>query len=138
MTPRNALSSILLLLALAWLVGCSSPGSARKQYLEFQAFTVEQGVYRPKPGWTFTHGKDKTIVAARANDSIVISPCECSLETGGNCAQATRDGPDGDVAEVWCVDNNCGFCVGGAADPSDPSTSVRFDVVCLKDRKVSQ
>lgn len=138
MQCRNRMALLLVLLGAATcLAGCGPRELARKQYLEFEGFTVEQGVYKPKPGWTFTQGKDNTIVAARANDSIVITPCECALETGGNCSQASRDGPNGDIAEVWCVDDRCGFCVGGTVDPDDPSDSVRFDVVCIKDRKLS-
>lgn len=136
---RASVTLVIPLIGVAvFLSACASQGVTRKQHLEFNAFTVEDGLYRPKPGWTFTQGKDNTIVAARANDSIVITPCECALETGGTCSQASLDGPNGDIREVWCVDDGCGFCVGGAVDPDDPSSSVRFDVVCLKNRRVAR
>jgi hypothetical protein len=50
---------------------------------------------------------------AGGGPSITVEPCECALETGGFCSQAVLYGPDGDITEIWCVDDGCGFCVGG-------------------------
>lgn len=132
-------TQMLLMGSAIAVIACGSKESGRKQQLEFEAFTVEEGVYRPKPGWTFTKGDGGTIVAARANSSgVVITPCECALETGGRCDQASSSDPTtGDIKEVWCVDNGCGFCVGGTVEPDDPSSQVRFNVVCIADRKAS-
>lgn len=130
----------MLLVGVAFAaVACGPRESGRTQHLEFEAFTVEEGVYRPKPGWTFTKGEGGTILAARQNSpGVVITPCECSLTTGGSCDQAeSRDPTTDDIREVWCVDNGCGFCVGGTAEPDDPSSAVRFNVVCIADRKAS-
>lgn len=134
----------MLLTGLAlFATGCDKQ-EARKQYLEFESFTLKDGVYRPKPGWTFTKGKNDTIVAMRANDGVVITPCECAIEDGhttspgGHCAQAHHPDDGGPIKEVWCADNGCGFCVGGTAEPDDPASSVRFDVVCLNDRKLAR
>jgi hypothetical protein len=113
--------------------------SGRKQYLEFQGFTVEEGVYRPKPGWTFTKVKGGQIVVARMGRGVIITPCDCALETGGSCNQATV-GSDGDIKEIWCEDNGCGFCVGGTAEPEpEPGAQLNWwNVVCIKGRKASQ
>jgi hypothetical protein len=120
-------------------LACGQLETSSKQYIEFEGFTVDEGVYKPKPGWTFTKGKDDTIVVARANDGgVIITPCACALETGGSCGQASSEGPDGDIKEIWCVDQDCGFCVGGTVDPDDTAESVRFNVVCIKDRKASR
>jgi len=115
--------------------------SGRKQYLEFPGFTVEEGVYKPKPGWTFTKIKDGTFFLARMGTGVIIMPCECALETGGSCDQVTSTGPDGDIKEIWCDDNKCGFCVGGTAEPEPEGGKLnwtRFNVVCVKGRKASQ
>jgi hypothetical protein len=132
-------SFILFLGSIVSLVACGPRESGRKQHMEFESFTVDEGVYKPKAGWTFTKGKGGKIVVARANNTgVIITPCECSLETGGSCDQANTEGPTGDIREVWCVDNGCGFCVGGTVDPDDPSAATRFNVVCIKDRKASR
>lgn len=133
-------SFIGILGAVVILGACSPAETSRRQYLEFEGFTVEEGVYKPKSGWTFTPGEGGTVVVARANDApgVIITPCACALETGGRCDQAHSEGPSGDIREVWCVDNGCGFCVGGTADPDDPSSSVRFNVVCIEGRKASR
>ena len=68
----------------------------------------------------------------------MITPCECSLETGGACVQVTSDGPTGEIEELWCEDQDCGFCVGGTVEPDDPSSAVRFNVVCIPGRKASR
>jgi hypothetical protein len=130
---------VLVVFAVA-AAACGPQESGRKQHLEFEAFTVDEGVYQPKPGWTFTKGEKNTIVAARQNSpGVVITPCACSLETGGSCDQAElRDPQTGDILEVWCVDNGCGFCVGGTAQPDNPFSAVRFNVVCIADRKASK
>lgn len=133
---------LLAAFALAAIAGCArdkSDGGERKQFLEFNGFTVEDGVYKPKPGWNFTPGKDGTIVVAKDNATGgVISPCECAIEGDGSCSQASSEDPiTGDIREIWCVDQGCGFCVGGVQDPDEPANHVKFDVVC-KDRKVSQ
>jgi hypothetical protein len=44
---------------------------------------------------------------------VTIEPCECALDTGGSCLQATSSDPNGDITDLWCVDYGCGFCVGG-------------------------
>ena len=130
---------LVLLGSLLAVTACGPKESGRKQQLEFPAFTVDEGVYRPKPGWKFTKGEGGTIVAARANSpGVVITPCACALETGGSCDQASTEDPTtGDIREVWCVDNGCGFCVGGTAEPDDPASQIRFNVVCLRNRKAS-
>jgi hypothetical protein len=117
--------------------------SGRKQYIEFEGFTVEEGVYKPKPGWFFTKGQGGTIVVARMSaPGVIITPCACALETGGSCAQASSEGPGGDITEIWCEDLGCGFCVGGTAEPEPEAKDglkwVRFNVVCIKGRKASQ
>jgi hypothetical protein len=125
--------AVLLLASIVGLAGCSShKASAHKPFIEFSSFTVEDGVYKPKPGWKFTKGEKKgTIIVARQSGGpgVVITPCECALETGGNCAQVTIDGPDGQIKEIFCDDNGCGFCVGGTVDPDNPANNVRFSVV---------
>ena len=133
-------SSVLLLACCVSLVACSARESGRKQHIEFAGFTVEEGVYKPKAGWTFTRGDKSTIVAARQNGGpgVVITPCECALTTGGSCNQASSEGPNGDIREVWCVDNACGFCVGGTAEPDDPASAIRFNVVCIDGRQASR
>jgi hypothetical protein len=68
--------------------------SGRKQYLEFPGFTVEEGVYRPKAGWTFTKIKNGTFFLARTGTDMIITPCECALETVvAVIKQPTRDRP---------------------------------------------
>jgi hypothetical protein len=42
-----------------------------------------------------------------------IDPCECALETGGACLQVTAEDDDGQIIDIWCEDDGCGFCVGG-------------------------
>jgi hypothetical protein len=131
-------SSVLLLVSILGLLACGPRESGRKQHIEFAAFTVDEGVYKPKPGWTFTKGTKKSTIIARQNTGpgVVITPCECSLETGGSCAQVIIDGPDGQIREVFCDDNGCGFCVGGTGEPGDP-TAVRFNVPYIAGRKVT-
>lgn len=132
---------VLLFVSIVGLVACAPRESGRKQHIEFERFTVEEGVYKPKPGWTFTRGEKDTIVVAKDNNEpgVIITPCECALEKGGPCLQAHSEDPrTGDIKEVWCVDNDCGFCVGGTAEPNDPSSSVRFNVVCIDGRQASQ
>jgi hypothetical protein len=132
-------SYLLVFASILSLTACRSPDSGRKQHLEMKGFTLDEGVYRPKPGWRFTKGEGGKIVARQnTGGGIIITPCACSLETGGSCDQATIEGPGGDITEVWCVDNGCGFCVGGTADPSDPAAATRFNVVCIKGRKASR
>jgi len=126
---KSMMRSAIPLLACVSLAACSPQAKQHKQYIEFSSFTVEQGVYKPKPGWKFTRGEKDTIVVARqSGGGIVITPCECALETGGSCSQATREGPTGDILEVWCVDDKCGFCVGATSDPDNPANNVRFSV----------
>jgi hypothetical protein len=128
----------LMAMSVLGIAGCGPTESGRTQRLEFPAFTVEEGIYRPKSGWTFTAGEKGTVVAARqvGGPGIVITPCECALETGGSCAQASIENPDGSIRELWCVDQDCGFCVGGTVEPDDPESAVRFNVVCIADRAV--
>lgn len=123
---------ILLLVLSLGLVACRHTNSEKTQHIEFAGFTVDEGVYKPKPGWKFTAGGKNTIVVARQNTGpgVVITPCACALENGGACMQASIDGPNGDIKEVWCVDDKCGFCVGGTGEPDDEATFVRFSVVC--------
>jgi len=125
---------LLVVVSTVTLAACAQD-TGRRQHLEFAAFTVEEGLYKPKPGWKFTKG-DKGTVIARQNTGpgVVITPCECALETGGSCAQATIDGPEGDIKELWCVDQGCGFCVGGTVEPDNPLSAVRFNVVCKASR----
>lgn len=124
--------AILLLASVVGLTACGRKVTGQKQHLEFPSFTVEEGVYKPKPGWTFTKGEKSTIIVAQQSGGagVIITPCECSLETGGDCRQVTIDGPDGQIREIFCEDNNCGFCVGGTVDPVNPANNVRFNVVC--------
>jgi hypothetical protein len=125
----------LLLLASAFTLVACVHESGRKQHIEFAAFTVDEGVYKPKAGWTFTKGEKGTVIARQnTGPGIVITPCACSLETGGSCDQATIDDPNGDIKELWCIDNGCGFCVGGTVEPDDPASAVRFNVVCKAKR----
>jgi len=121
------------------LVGCGPRETGREQRLEFEGFTVEEGVYKPKPGWKFTKRDNGKIAVARANTGpgVIITPCECALETGGTCSQAESRDPNGDIREIWCVDDGCGFCVGGTAEPDDESAIVRFNVVCIEGRRAS-
>jgi hypothetical protein len=133
----RALSMLLVLVPT--MAACGSRESGREQYLEFDGFTVEEGVYKAKPGWTFSEGEGGTIILARANNpGVVITPCECSLETGGSCDQAHSEDAGGNIREIWCVDNGCGFCVGGVAEPDDPSSRVRFNVVCIENRSAAR
>lgn len=112
----------------------ASSSLQHQQFLEFTGFTVENGVYRLKPGgWKFRPQQDGTFVVARDNDESggTIEPCECALTTGGTCAQASMQDESGDIVEIWCVDEGCGFCVGGTtADPAARSGRVRFRVAC--------
>ena len=55
---------------------------------------------------------------------IVIEPCECALEKGGSCVQVVSD-IDGQINEIWCEDESCGFCVGGVAPEPGYDFSLR-------------
>jgi hypothetical protein len=114
------------------LAACGPKESGRKQHLEFQGFTVEEGVYKPKPGWTFTAETGGKILARMntGGGGIIITPCECALEGSGECHQASSDNPDGTIGEIWCEDIGCGFCVGGVAEPDELAPLARFNVVC--------
>jgi hypothetical protein len=136
--PRwSALLVLPVVIVLGSLACSGRRESGRKQHLDFPAFTVDEGVYRAKPGWKLTRGAGKTIIAARqaGGPGVIITPCECALVTGGSCEQAHREGPNGDILEVWCVDYGCGFCVGGTAEPDNPLSAIRFNVVCIAGRK---
>lgn len=61
-----------------------------------------------------------------------IEPCECALETGGACSQATNENPDGDITDLWCVDDGCGFCVGGIRPEPESNFVVKFRFLARK------
>lgn len=103
----------------------TNPSRSHEQHLDFEGFTVERGVYRLKPGgWEFRPRQDGSFVVARADNPTsggTIEPCECSLDTGGSCTQATSEDEFGNISEIWCVDDGRGFCVGSTTtDPDAP------------------
>lgn len=83
--------------------------------IAFPGGKIVDGHIRPDPGSTITLDEKSggAILRMRDGGGVVIDPCECALETGGDCAQVTTDGPDGQIADIWCDDSGCGFCVGG-------------------------
>ena len=113
------MKTILLLITVLILAACST---THKQHLDFEGFTVESGIYKPKPGWQFRAQKDGSFMVAKDNSDSGgrIEPCECSLTTGGACSQATAEDEFGNITDIWCVDDGCGFCVGGVTE--DPNT----------------
>jgi hypothetical protein len=84
--------------------------------ISFPGGRIVDGRFRPEKGGTAIRDPKTGTVMMRpagGGPGSTIEPCECALETGGSCSQAVVYGPDGDITEIWCVDDGCGFCVGG-------------------------
>lgn len=69
---------------------------------------------------------------AGGGQGATIEPCECALETGGACNQAHIEDPDGNITDLWCVDNGCGFCVGGITPGPESNFAVKFRFLARK------
>jgi hypothetical protein len=113
---------ILLATALAAFTAICAP--VHEQHSEFKGFKIERGVYTADPGWKFEPQGDAYLHLLANESGDNSEPCDCALETGGSCDQATLNG---DITEIRCVDNGCGFCVRGTTvDPTIPILSSDF------------
>jgi hypothetical protein len=84
--------------------------------ISFPGGKIVDGKIKAEPGFYIElNPKGGGVIKRRAGGGpgITIEPCECALETGGSCAQATTSDANGNITDLWCVDQGCGFCVGG-------------------------
>lgn len=63
---------------------------------------------------------------AGGGPGVIIDNCACTIEGGGSCDQAYIEDSSGDIIEIWCVDNGCGFCVGGVRPENGADFWLRF------------
>jgi hypothetical protein len=143
------MKKVILIIVVLMLYACHT---THEQYLDFEGFTVERGVYKPKPGWNFIAQDDGTFVVARDNNpnGTTISPCGCEeidavtgagggqpLPPGGSCDQASTEDDNGNILSVWCVNNECsGWCTGGASVLTDGGRQViSFNLESAKAKK---
>ena len=97
--------------------------------IAFPGGKIVDGHIRPDPGSTITVD-EKTggaVLRMRDGTGTTIDPCECALETGGSCVQVTSEDDDGQINDLWCDSQGCGFCVGGIR-PEGSDFALRFTV----------
>lgn len=106
-------------------------GYKKSQILEisFPGGKIEDGRIKADPDYYIEpNPKGGGVLKRRAGGGpgITIEPCECALETGGSCGQATITDPRGNITDIWCVDQGCGFCVGGLTPEAGAPFSLRI------------
>ena len=86
--------------------------------ISFPGGRIVDGRIRADPDTKITKDEKTGAMVMRpagGGPGVIIQPCACTLDNGGSCDQAYIEDGNGDIIEVWCVDNGCGFCVGGVS-----------------------